>query len=390
MLSRRRFLHLGAAGLALPVLNAYGVESTGRVPGRLVTIFLRGGLDGLFVFAPIADPRLAELRPTLASSVIEKGTPLGVTGFSAHPSAQVFADFFAAKELSFAPCAGTVDTSRSHFQAQDLFELGSGLTHGNSGFMARAAQALGSKSGAISFTREVPLCFQGGDLPPQVAPLSGSGLKLPDGRLLAAIREAHRGHRTGEALEQAITTDAEIQIAVGMDPLAARGAPGASGFSKMAGTMGRILRGNPRLALAFFDLGGLDTHANEENLLSRTVQSLGEGLLALKTALGDAEWRRTRVVVMTEFGRTVRENGTQGTDHGRGGLALIAGGAMAGGRMMGEFKGLADSALNEKRDLPVMADWRSLLAACMGESCGLGDAALDGVFPGRPRQRFQV
>jgi len=390
MLNRRRFIQRSAACLALPVFSAFGLESQAPAPGRLIVLFLRGGMDGLFALSPVSDPRLPEVRPTLAQTVLSKGLPLGSTGFAAHPSAQVFADLFAARELSFAPCAGTVDTSRSHFQAQDVFELGNGSTQGRSGFMARAGLALGNGSGAISFTREIPLCFQGGEFTPEIAPLTGSGLKIPEGRTLQAIRQAHKGYRTGEALEQAILTEAEIQTAIGMDPQAARGAPGVNGLSKMATSMGRILRGNPRLSLAFIDLGGLDTHANEEDSLSRTLTALGEGTATLKETLGPTEWRRTRVAIMSEFGRTVRENGTRGTDHGHGGLFMLAGGSIAGGRMIGDFKGLAEPMLNEKRDLPVLADWRALLAACLAETCGINDAALNSVFPGRPRMVLMV
>jgi uncharacterized protein (DUF1501 family) len=223
-----------------------------------------------------------------------------------------------------------------------------------------------------------------------VVPLSGSGLKLPEGRLLEAIRNAHRGQLTGDVLEQAIATETEFESAMGMDPQAARGAPGANGLGKMAGLMGRLLRNNLRLALAFLDVGGLDTHANEEAVLSRTLNAIGEGLLELKSSLGDLEWRRTRVIVMSEFGRTARENGTSGTDHGHGGLFLLAGGAIAGGRMIGDFGGLTDKALNERRDLPVLADWRALLAACMRDTWGIPDSALNAIFPGRPNQHFDI
>ena len=390
MLNRRQFIQRSAACLALPVFNAFGLESQAPSPGRLIVLFLRGGMDGLFALSPVSDPRLPEVRPTLAQTVLSKGLPLGTTGFSAHPSAQIFADLFAAKELSFAPCAGTIDTSRSHFQAQDVFELGNGSAQGRSGFMSRAGSALRNGSGAISFTREIPLCFQGGEFTPEIAPLTGSGLKIPEGRTLQAIRQAHKGYRTGDALEQAILTEAEIQTAIGMDPTAARGAPGANGLSKMATSMGRILRGNPRLSLAFMDLGGLDTHANEEDSLSRTLTALGEGIATLKETLGTTEWRRTRVAIMSEFGRTVRENGTRGTDHGHGGLFMLAGGSISGGRLIGDFKGLAEPMLNEKRDLPVTADWRVLLAACLAETCGIGDAALNSIFPGRPRMPLTV
>jgi len=390
MLNRRRFLQSTATWFSLHTLNAFGIESRFQAPGRMIVLFLRGGMDGLFAVTPVTDPHLSDLRPSLSRTVLAQGIALGTTGFAAHPSAKVFADLFASRELSFAPCAGTVDTSRSHFQAQDLFELGSGAAHGESGFMARAAQSLGTNSGSISFTREVPLCFQGGEHPPDVAPLSGSGLKLPEGRLLQAIRDAHRGHRTGDALEQAGTTEGQIEGALGMDPQAARGASGANGLGRIAGVMGRILRANPRLALAFLDVGGLDTHANEEGVLGRTLNAMGDGVIQLKESLGDVEWRRTRLVIMSEFGRTVRENGTLGTDHGHGGLFLLAGGAIAGGRLIGDFGGLTDKALNEGRDLPVLADWRALFAACLRDTCGISDSAMNTIFPGRPRQHFEV
>jgi uncharacterized protein (DUF1501 family) len=208
--------------------------------------------------------------------------------------------------------------------------------------------------------------------------------------LLQAIRNAHRGQPTGDILEQAIATETEFESAMGMDPQAARGAPGANGLGRMAGLMGRLLRNNLRLALAFLDVGGLDTHASEEAILSRTLNAIGEGFLELKSSLGDVEWRRTRLIVMSEFGRTARENGTSGTDHGHGGLFLLAGGAIAGGRMIGDFGGLADTALNERRDLPVSADWRALLAACMRDTWGISDSALNVIFPGRPNQHFDI
>jgi uncharacterized protein (DUF1501 family) len=266
---------------------------------------------------------------------MEQGISLAGTGFSVHPSCKDLADLFASRELLFCPSAGTTDASRSHFQAQDLFEIGSGAAKGESGFMARLATMLGAErpsNGAISFTREIPLAFQGADNPPDVAPLSGSGLKLPAGKVLDAIRKAHAGLKTGEAIDQAISTQGEIDAAIDREG-AARGALSANGFPKIAAHLGRILKANSRLAVSFVDLGGFDTHAGEEATLSRALQNLSGGLSALKESLGTDEWGRTRVVVMSEFGRTVRENGTKGTDHGHGGLFLLASGSIGGGRM---------------------------------------------------------
>lgn len=387
MIQRRTFIkHVVASAsviLATRLERAWAYE-TPAGHNRLILIFQRGGFDGLYAIAPVDDPLLASLRPTLSVTVLERGIRLADTGFSAHPSCAGLADLFSVGELAFAPCAGTVDTSRSHFQAQDVFEFGTGNTRGDSGFMARAAMELGGSGDAISFTQEVPLSLHGMEIPPEVAPLSGSGLKLPQGKLLDAIRRAHAGQKTGDALEQAIATESEIESTQGMEVAAARGAPGLNGFPSLAEHMGRMLAGNPTLGLAFLDLGGVDTHVSEDGILHRSLGNFSSGLVVLKNTLGQDEWRRTRVVVMTEFGRTVRENGTQGTDHGHGGLALIAGGTVRGGRMLGGFDGLADRALNQDRDLPVHVDWRDLLGGTMRETCGFGAPALDRVFPGRP------
>lgn len=388
--TRRHFLQVLAGGLLLGRATAWAAP--GVTDGRLIVVLLRGGLDGLHVFSPMADPRFAELRPGLAQAVAEHGLALAGSGFVAHPAATVLADMYAGGELLFSPCAGTTDLSRSHFQAQDVFELGNGALHGASGFMARAAAELGGGLGSISFTREIPLVFQGGARMPEVAPLDGLG-RLPAGRLLDAVRQAHEGLPTGLALEQELLTEAGVAGALAdgaMDANAARGAQPAGGFPRLARDLGRVLRGNPRYALAFVDIGGFDTHANQEAILSRAVGALADGLQLLRSELGETEWQRTRIVVSSEFGRTARENGTRGTDHGHGGLALVLGGSVAGGRLLGDFPGLAEASLFQARDLPVLVDWRDLLAATLHDSLGLSEAALGRIFPGRPRQHWRT
>ncbi|MEN3374480.1 DUF1501 domain-containing protein [Dechloromonas sp. ZS-1] len=379
---RRRLLGAGLLSAALP---AFALERPERPDGRFIFLFLRGGLDGLFAFAPAADPRLASLRPGLAKTVLSDGQPLGSTGFAAHPSCRALSDLFARRELAFAPCAGTPDKSRSHFQAQDLFELGNGDTRGQQGWLARAGEAWQGRFRLIGFTANPPLALQGATPPADLMPLAGSSLQVRQNRSLDAIMAMHAQQASGRALDQAMQTQAELDAIQGMDARAARGAAGINGFARSAETMARVLRDNPRLAMAFLDLGGFDTHANQENSLGRSLPQLGEGLLALKTGLGEAEWRRTQVLICTEFGRTVRENGTQGTDHGHGSLALLAGGALRqGGRMLGDFAGLADSALNEGRDLPVRVDWRSLIGRVLQDTQGFPLATLQRILPGLP------
>lgn len=385
--SRRQLLHSAMALSITGILpKAFAVETNGVRDGRLVVVFLRGALDGLFAFAPVADPRLASLRPGLSREVLSNGIALGQSGFAAHPSCRALAELYAARELAFAPCFGTTDRSRSHFQAQDLFELGNGQTQGRQGFLARAGEALSKGNGgqvrSIGFSANPPLALQGGEA--ELMPLSGSGLQVRHDRALDAIRAMHGQQASGKAIDQALASQAELDRVTGMDPKAARGAAGVNGFPKAAATMARLLQEQPRLGLAFIDLGGFDTHAEQEGALSRSLPLLADGLLALREGLGPAEWRRTQVLVCTEFGRTARENGTRGTDHGHGGLALLLGGGIAGGRQIGDFPGLADARLNEGRDLPVSVDWRSLLGKALKETQGFDMATLQRVLPGIP------
>ncbi len=387
-MNRRHLLQASAATCAWPWLS-WAAPSDNASQGRFVFILLRGGFDGLHAFAP-RESRLAELRPTLAQPLLTQGLPLGKTGFVAHPAAQTLADFFARGELTFAPCAGTVDSSRSHFQAQDLLELGTGAIRGPSGFLARAANLLNGSSTAVGFTQEMPLVLRGAEVQAEIIPLSGNGLKMPQGPLLDALRAAHAGQSTGVALDQALATQAELEMSQGMDPKAARGAAGVNGLPLTLTRMGQVLRRNRRLSISFLDIGGVDTHANEDNTLTRFLTTLGEGLNAFKESLGPEEWARTKVVVLSEFGRTVKENGTRGTDHGHGGLCCIVGGALESNTLLGGFDGLGASNLNEGRDLPVRVDWRDLLAATMRTTIGYTERELDVIFPGRPKQNYKA
>lgn len=385
--SRRQLLQSALSlGIVGTLPKAFAIENDTVRDGRLIVVFLRGALDGLFAFAPVTDPRLASLRPGLSREALSSGIALGQSGFAAHPSCRALAELYASRELSFAPCFGTTDRSRSHFQAQDLFELGSGQTQGRQGFLARASEALSKGNSArgrsIGFSANPPLALQGGDA--ELMPLSGSGLQVRHDRALDAIRAMHGQQASGKAIDQALASQAELERVTGMDAKAARGAAGVNGFPKAAATMARILYEQPRLGLAFIDLGGFDTHAEEEAALSRSLPLLADGLLALREGLGAAEWRRTQVLVCSEFGRTVRENGTRGTDHGHGGLALLLGGSIAGGRQIGDFPGLAEARLNEGRDLPMTVDWRSLIGRALKETQGFDMATLQRVLPGIP------
>jgi uncharacterized protein (DUF1501 family) len=148
----------------------------------------------------------------------------------------------------------------------------------------------------------------------------------------------------------------------------------------------RLLGGDARIRLAFVELGGWDTHVDQggaKGRLANRLGALGDGLVMLVGGLGNA-WRDTVVVVLSEFGRTVHENGDHGTDHGHGNVIWIAGGAVAGGRVYGQWPGLSTAQLYQKRDLAITTDFRAALAAILGRHLGLADRQLDLIFPGGP------
>jgi uncharacterized protein (DUF1501 family) len=168
-----------------------------------------------------------------------------------------------------------------------------------------------------------------------------------------------------------------------MDPTADAGAPSARSFAADALRLGTLIRKDPHTQLAFTAVGGWDTHVNQgaaRGQLANRLASLGQGLDALATGLGDA-YRDTVIVVASEFGRTVRQNGNGGTDHGRGNVMWLLGGPVAGGRVLGEWPGLDRAALADGRDLAVTTDFRQVLAAVLQRHLGLPDSALASVFP---------
>ena len=375
---------LAAAALACGGARAWAAPAASR-DGRLVCVLLRGGLDGLHAVAPVGDPAWPTLRPTLSPLLAQRGLSLPQTGFALHPALSDCLSLYQAGELWFCPTAGTTDASRSHFQAQDILELGNGAASGAVGWMARLANTLTGR-GAVDFAIGLPLSLYGAHAPIEQIPLARNTLRLPTGMLMDAILQAHGDSPSGRWLRQAADTQALLAQA---DPdQASRNAAPLAGWAALARQMGVALRQQPELALAFIDLSGVDTHANQANVLAQPLAQLGQGLMALKHALGEAEWARTRVLAISEFGRTAAENNARGTDHGHGGLALLAGGGLGRGRMLGEFAGLAPAALHQQRDLPVTLDWRALLAELSRELFALDDAQLDRVFPGRPAWRL--
>jgi len=398
---RRQLLHFGAytlAGLPLGLVQAQDAK-----PRKLVVVMLRGAVDGLSVVAPYGERAYAADRPGIA--IPAPGADGGMLKldslFGLHPSLSPLKKHWDAGSLAFVHASGSPDPTRSHFDAQDYLESGTpGRKSTPDGWMNRLLGALPGEPAptrAISQGSTPPRIFAG---PAPVASL-GLGPKAMDRRaidnptLQAGLAKLYANDPTLNATLHD-TTEGRGEMARSMaavereekatDPSADAGAQSARSFAADARRLGQLIRKDPHTQLAFTSVGGWDTHVNQgsaQGQLANRLASLGDGLDALAAGLGDA-LKDTVIVVMSEFGRTVRQNGTGGTDHGRGNVMWILGGSVAGGQVLGEWPGLDTAALADGRDLAVRTDFRQVLVPVLQRHLGLNDAGLARVLPQAP------
>lgn len=409
-MQRREMLKLmlagGAAAIAGPsafVSRAYAYATSGASDTRFLLVFLRGGYDAANVVIPIGSSFYYESRPTLALPKPDAGNPeaavsLARAGESAewglHPAlGDTIHPLWQQGQLAFVPFAGTNDLSRSHFETQDSVEEGlAGEGHGarTSGFLNRLAGVLGPAAAPVSFTDDLPVSMSGELVIPNVS-LRGPGRTPFDDRQTALIAGMYAGTRfeplvnegfelrktvaEQAAMMQSGATNAEMQAAN-------RNAISARGFEIEAQRMAGLMR--DKFNLGFIDIGGWDTHVNQgsaQGQLANLLGNLGSGLAAFARQMGPA-WDHTVVVVISEFGRTFRENGTRGTDHGHGTAYWVLGGAVHGGRIAGEQVRVDAGSLNQNRDWPVLNEYRAMLGGLFRRMYGLDGSQLEKVFPG--------
>lgn len=380
--------------LGLGALAALGHRAAfGHVPGdhRFVVIILRGGLDGLGTVAPYADPAHAVLREGIA--LAEPGREEGLLDlggrFGLHPALAGLHALYRHGEAAIVHAVAGPYRSRSHFDAQDAMESGAERRLAD-GWLNRAVAALwpadpgpaqGRSRRALATGPAVPLVLKGPaavasyapSRQPEVSPETMdrlAALYARDPLLGAVVTEGREGRRFAAAT-----------IGPEHGPMA--NLPGErAAFAALAEAAGRLLaaRAGPRVAA--LETGGFDTHAFQPQRLAAALSTLDGGIVALRHGLGDA-WRETAVLVMTEFGRTARVNGTLGTDHGTGGVAFVLGGRIGGGRVLGDWPGLGEEALFERRDLRPTTDLRAVAKALLAGHLGVSRDALDAVvFPG--------
>ncbi|MDD9716398.1 DUF1501 domain-containing protein [Dinoroseobacter sp. PD6] len=375
--TRRKLLRSGlAVGCSLAASPLITPVTLAAVPGdaRLVVIVLRGAMDGLDVVRPVGDVDFKTLRP----SATDHGPALD-TRFALHPELAPLAPWWQRGELAFAHAVSTpYRDRRSHFDGQDALENGSAATNGAltpeaDGWLNRALAGLPDVRSETGFAvgHETLLLLRGDQPVSTWAPDADLHLS-PQAQAL--LRKIYAGDPLFAAAHAQAAALSEATDAAEMSARQARRGEALARFSAAR------LREETRVAA--FSLGGWDTHARQAPALARALRDLVSALTTLKTDLG-ADWSRTVVMAVTEFGRTARENGSQGTDHGTGGAALFAGGALAGGRVITDWPGLSDAALYEGRDLMPTRDLRALAAWVLRDHMGIAASHLDRVvFPG--------
>lgn len=355
---------------------------------RFLMVFLRGGYDACNLLVPTASNFYYEARPNIAiarpGASPDSALELNVD-WSLHPALRnSIYPLYQKGEAAFIPFAGTDDLSRSHFETQDSIELGQSLNatrNFHSGFLNRLAAQLNG-AGAMSFTDQLPIIMQGN------AQIANTGLRTPgknnmDKRQSSIISQMYSQTALAQQVNDGFTVRDEVVKDMQEEMNSAnRNAISTKGFEQEARRIAKMMR--DKYALGFVDVGGWDTHVNQggaNGTLASKFEELGRGLAAYQQEMG-AAWRDTTVVVISEFGRTFRENGKRGTDHGHGTVYWVLGGGIKGGQVVGEQIQLEQKTLFQNRDYPVLNDYRMVLGSLFGGIFGLNVGQLKQIFPG--------
>ena len=391
--SRRRFLQSSGLGfLALGLPPAFLVRTAQAQSTKnksLVVVFQRGAMDGLNVVIPFKDPAYYKLRPSIAvrePGASEEGA-IDLDGFfGLHPALAPLKDLYSKNQLAFIHAAGSPDNTRSHFDAQDYMEIGTpGIKGTPDGWLNRYLlenRKAESNFRGVAITAQLPRMLAG---------------RAPALTLSSIDEFRFRNEAFGSALQKLYANTADKELRFGAENLFGAMAelrkldakipltseiypPGrfGAGLAQIA----RLIKADVGLEVAFTEIGGWDTHANEGGAtgqLANRLRELAGGLAAFYRDMGD---RMDNVIVLTmsEFGRTARENGNRGTDHGHANVMFAMGGRVRGGKVFGRWPGLAPETLYEGRDLALTTDFRAVCSEVLARHLGQKD--LNKVFPG--------
>ncbi|HUN51920.1 MAG TPA: DUF1501 domain-containing protein [Candidatus Sulfotelmatobacter sp.] len=400
---RRQFLIGGSAAASFAALHgrsAWAARGAAAGGKRLIVVMLRGAADGLNIVVPHGEPAYYAARPRLA--IARPGSIHGALDldghFGLHPALSPLLPFWRDRSLAFVHACGSPDPTRSHFDGQTYLENGTpGRKTTTDGWMARLLDVLPPAGGvrAIALGANVPLILTG-RLPVANMPV-GPGADRPTVADRPAVAAAFdrlyaADDPLGRAYREARIVRAEALGGQTSDPrsaearMADNGAPPPGGFAKAAVQLARLIDREPDIQLAFLAYGDWDTHSNQGSyigVLAANLRAMADGLVALARGLGP-HYRDTVILVLSEFGRRLKENVSGGTDHGRGNVAWLLGGPVDGGRVFGQWPGLAADRLVEGLDLAVTTDYRAVAAVLIERLFRPSDRDLAHVFPDAP------
>jgi uncharacterized protein (DUF1501 family) len=402
--SRRYFLKQGGVAMvglsAMPAFLQRAVAAT-PMPNKkqLVVLFQRGAADGLNIVVPFGEPNYYRLRPSIAIPQPRRGgadAAIDLDGFfGLHPSLAPLDPLFHKSQLAIVHAAGSPDPTRSHFDAQDFMESGTpGVKATDDGWLNRAMETVPEENAspfrAVAMGPNLPRMLRGSSpaiaLPDlkqfKVMAQSPSSGKVVEGGFEAMYAQTvdHALHGTGTETFEA------IDLLRNADPAKYQPENGAeypkSRLGQSVQQIAQLLKANIGVEILFVDCGGWDNHVNEggvQGQLSNLLRDLGQTLSAFHQDMGD-RMQDVVFVTMSEFGRTAKENGNRGTDHGHANCMFVMGGDVKGGRVYGKWPGLDDHQLNEGRDLMLTTDFRSVVGEILTKHIGVQD--LSPVFPG--------
>jgi len=359
----------------------------------LIAIFQRGAVDGLNMVVPFGEPRYYELRPSIAIPKPDgtRNAAVDLDGFfGLHPALAPLKPLYDARHLAMVDAVGSPDPTRSHFDAQDYMESGTPGLKGADGWLNRA---LPSERGPVSPVRAVSL----GDTLARslrghndaVAVRSLNDFQVHDSRGASAFESMYDNasdtllHGAGRETFDAVKIVQSIQKQT-YAPANGAAYPNG-GFGRSMQQIAQLIKANVGVEVAFADIGGWDTHVNEtgghptDGQLANNLAQFGEALAAFYQDLGN-RMEDVTLVTMSEFGRTVKENGDRGTDHGHANVMFVMGGDVRGGKIYGEWPGLQPEQLYEERDLALTSDFRDVLGELVSRH--VGNTNLQSVFPG--------
>jgi uncharacterized protein (DUF1501 family) len=372
-MERRDFIKFGLGSMLLAESNALFAKTASSNQPNLLFVFLRGGADGLSMLVPYKDSNYYEARPTIA---IPKNKCLTVnTTFGLNPALSVYDNWYKKNQAVFVPLAGQLNNSRSHFQAQDVLEYGinDNVTY-NSGFLARLQEVLGG-SKTMSFTENItPIMSSSKVVIPTIA--------IPHLKGVFNFNSSRDFEYSGKLKDVYQTVENNLDLIKKL--------PNGDDQYKLSYVAEFMKTGGYNIG--FVDFNDWDTHGEQGSLdgkLFNLLANLNGELDAFRKSFGEEKWKNTLVVVMSEFGRTVKQNGN-GSDHGHGNLMSLFGGLITKSQVAGEWFDLKEKNLHQDRELKVMHQYRDVLAEAFIKMYGLSASQLNYVFPGCKPTTFKI